>query len=28
MGGVDVWGEITLDEKRGIALFPDRIRQI
>jgi quinoprotein glucose dehydrogenase len=22
MGGVDVWGEITLDEKRGIAYFP------
>jgi quinoprotein glucose dehydrogenase len=22
MGGVDVWGEITVDEKRGIAYFP------
>jgi quinoprotein glucose dehydrogenase len=22
MGGVDVWGEITLDEKRGIVYFP------
>ena len=22
MGGVDVWGEITIDEKRGIAYFP------
>ena len=22
MGGVDVWGEITLDERRGIAYFP------
>lgn len=22
MGGVDVWGEITVDEKRGIAFFP------
>ncbi|MEP6716286.1 MAG: PQQ-binding-like beta-propeller repeat protein [Terriglobia bacterium] len=22
MGGVDVWGEITLDDKRGIAYFP------
>ena len=22
MGGVDVWGEISVDEKRGIAYFP------
>ncbi len=24
MGGVDVWGEITVDEKRGIVYFPVR----
>ena len=28
MGGVDVWGEITVDEKRGIVYLPHGIRQI